>query len=39
MAAKLTKTKTPGIFRRHVKGCDGQGRCDPTLLRPRPVQP
>jgi hypothetical protein len=28
MAAKLTKTKTPGIFRRHVKGCDGQGRCE-----------
>ncbi len=28
MAAKLTKTSTPGIFRRHVKGCDGQGRCE-----------
>ena len=26
--ATLTKTKTPGIFRRHVKGCDGQGRCE-----------
>ena len=26
--AKLTKTKRPGIFRRHVKGCDGKGRCD-----------
>ncbi len=26
--AKLTKTKTPGIFRRHVKGCEGQGRCE-----------
>jgi integrase len=25
--AKLTKTKTPGIFRRHVKGCDGTDRC------------
>jgi integrase len=27
MAAKLTKTNTPGIFRRHVSGCAG-GRCD-----------
>jgi integrase len=26
--AKLTKTTTPGIFRRHVAGCDGEGRCD-----------
>jgi integrase len=26
-APKLTPTSTPGIFRRHVKGCDG-GRCD-----------
>lgn len=26
--AKLTKTKTPGIFRRHKAGCDGQGRCE-----------
>jgi integrase len=26
--AKLTKTSTPGIFRRHVKGCIGRGRCD-----------
>jgi len=25
---KLAKTSTPGIFRRHVKGCDGKGRCD-----------
>jgi integrase len=25
--AKLTKTSTPGIFRRHAGGCDG-GRCD-----------
>jgi hypothetical protein len=25
--AKLTKTPTPGIFRRHPKGCAG-GRCD-----------
>lgn len=28
MAAKLTKTSTPGIFRRHAKGCDGKGRCE-----------
>jgi integrase len=28
--AKLTKTSTPGIYRRHVKGCDGRGRCDCT---------
>jgi integrase len=26
MAAKLTKTNTPGIFRRHIAGCGG-GRC------------
>lgn len=26
--AKLTKTKTPGIYRRHVKECSGKGRCD-----------
>jgi integrase len=29
--AKLTKTSTPGIFRRHAKDCpnvDGKGRCD-----------
>ena len=26
--AKLTKTKTPGIFRRHWTGCDGTGRCE-----------
>lgn len=26
--AKLTKTSTPGIFRRHVKGCEGKGRCE-----------
>lgn len=25
--AKLTKTSTPGIFRRHVRDCDGEGRC------------
>lgn len=25
--ANLTKTKTPGTFRRHAKGCDGEGRC------------
>lgn len=27
MAAKLEQTKIPGVFRRHVKGCEG-GRCD-----------
>jgi integrase len=26
--AKLTTTSTPGIFRRHVKDCDGEGRCE-----------
>jgi integrase len=26
--AKLVKTKTPGIFRRHRSGCDGEGRCE-----------
>jgi len=29
--AKLTKTSTPGIYRRHVQGCpnmSGRGRCD-----------
>lgn len=26
--AKLTKTSTPGIFRRHRKDCPGSGRCD-----------
>ncbi len=26
--AKLTKTSTPGIFRRHKQGCDGMGRCE-----------
>jgi integrase len=26
--AKLTKTSTPGIFRSHIKGCDGKKRCD-----------
>jgi integrase len=25
--AKLTKTSVPGVYRRHVKGCDGEGRC------------
>jgi integrase len=25
--AKLSKTSLPGIYRRHVKGCDGTGRC------------
>src|SRR5947207_13542392 len=28
MAAKLETTSTPGIFRRHVRGCDRNGRCD-----------
>jgi len=28
MAAKLEKTTTPGVFRRHAKGCDRKGRCD-----------
>jgi hypothetical protein len=27
MAAELEKTDTPGIFRRHQKGCDRRGRC------------
>jgi integrase len=26
--AKLTKTSTPGIFRRHKQDCDGKGRCE-----------
>lgn len=26
--ATLIKTSTPGIFRSHVKGCSGGGRCD-----------
>ncbi|HEX6782747.1 MAG TPA: site-specific integrase [Solirubrobacterales bacterium] len=25
--AKLTKTSLPGVYRRHVKGCDGSARC------------
>lgn len=28
MAAKLEKTKHPGIYRRHAAGCDRNGRCD-----------
>jgi integrase len=28
MAAKLVKTGTPGIYRRHAKECDRAGRCD-----------
>lgn len=28
LMAKLTKTKMPGIFRRHAKGCKGRGRCE-----------
>lgn len=27
MAAKLEKTSTPGVFRRHRQDCDGNGRC------------
>lgn len=26
--AKLAKTNTPGIFRRHAKECSGRGRCE-----------
>lgn len=26
--AKLTKTRSPGIYRRHAGGCNGKGRCD-----------
>lgn len=26
--AKLTKTSTPGVFRRHTRGCHQSGRCD-----------
>lgn len=26
--AKLTKTSLPGVYRRHIKGCDGKGRCN-----------
>jgi hypothetical protein len=28
MAAKLVKTETPGIYRRHAKDCDRVGRCE-----------
>lgn len=28
MASKLETTNTPGIFRRHSKGCRREGRCD-----------
>ena len=28
MAAKLERTSTPGIFRRHAKNCERAGRCD-----------
>ena len=28
MAAKLEQTSTPGIYRRHAKGCTRGGRCD-----------
>ena len=28
MAAKLEKTATPGVFRRHAKSCARKGRCD-----------
>jgi integrase len=36
--ARLTKTPTPGIYRRHVQGCpnvDGKGRCDCNYAVPR----
>jgi integrase len=26
--ARLSKTSTPGVFRRHVKDCDDKGRCE-----------
>lgn len=26
--AKLKKTSLPGVYRRHVKGCNGKGRCN-----------
>ena len=28
MAAKLERTSTPGVFRRHGKTCERRGRCD-----------
>jgi integrase len=28
MAAKLERTSTPGVFRRHSKTCERRGRCD-----------
>lgn len=28
MATKLTKTGTPGIYRRHKQACEREGRCD-----------
>jgi integrase len=28
MAARLERTKTPGVYRRHAKDCDRRGRCD-----------
>jgi integrase len=28
MARKLSKTSTPGIFRRHKQGCEAKGRCE-----------
>jgi integrase len=28
MSAKLERTNTPGIFRRHVADCDREGRCE-----------
>jgi integrase len=28
MAKKLERTNTPGIYRRHVKSCDRNGRCE-----------
>ncbi|HEX6972112.1 MAG TPA: site-specific integrase [Limnochordia bacterium] len=37
MAGKLERTGTPGIFRRHRKACDRQGRCDCPYVVPRPT--
>ena len=28
MAAKLEPTNTPGVYRRHSKGCRREGRCE-----------
>jgi hypothetical protein len=31
MAAKLVRTNTPGIYRRHATTCERNGRCDCSL--------